>query len=324
MPRMPGALWRPLPHNGSRMSRWDILCWHTMVGSLMGTDSYFRGMAPGGTSSHFGTGPDGDIIQWVDTAYLAWANKDGSPRIISVETADVGPGFPKWNLNDGGAVPAWTPQQVEAHAQIAAWVAETHDIPPVLIPDSKPGRRGNGYHRQGVPGYKVAGGETWSSAYGKVCPGARRIAQIPQVLARAKQIAGGATNPVPEDDMAQVPQAEWDAVVKALTEPVINGKTLPSALRELHQTFFVTEHNRAGVPEDAAYPTARAIHLLRFADGNAQALRQEVAALRALVATQQGVDPDELERIIREAIAESVVQVDVNVSGGDEQPPASA
>ena len=188
MARMPGAEWRPLAKHGGAMRAFDIICIHTMVGSLMGTDSYFQS---GSANSHFGTGGDGRIIQWLDTTIQSWANANGNPHIISIENADIGPEFPKWNTNDGGAVPAFTAKQIEAIAQIVAWACRTHNIPCQIIPDAKPGRRGIGWHRQGVPGYMVAGAEQWSSARGKVCPGDRRIAQIPAIVARAKAILGG-------------------------------------------------------------------------------------------------------------------------------------
>jgi hypothetical protein len=127
MARMREALWRPIPASTTRITSYDILCWHTAVGSLWGTDAYFRQIAPG-VNSHFGVGHDGTIVQWVDTAYRSGANLNGNHHIISVETADVGTGFPAWNTNDGSAVPAWTPAQVEANAKIAAWVNKTHGI----------------------------------------------------------------------------------------------------------------------------------------------------------------------------------------------------
>jgi hypothetical protein len=68
-----------------------------------------------------------------------------------------------------------------------------------MAPDSKPESRGIAFHRQGCDGNftgyayggRVAGGELWSSAYGKVCPGDRRITQlINTILPRARQLAG--------------------------------------------------------------------------------------------------------------------------------------
>jgi hypothetical protein len=201
MARMPGAIWRPLADNWNkqpRMRAWDIFCLHTMVGTLDGTDGYFRNSAangPGyaGTESHFGVGPDGTIYQWQDTDFQAEANGAGNDHVISSENADMGAPFPKWGGSD---VPAFTPQQIEANAQIAAWCQRTHGIPLDPVPDSRRGRRGMAYHRLGVPrnkGDRVSqtGGELWSSSAGKVCPGDRRIAQVPQVRSRAIQIASG-------------------------------------------------------------------------------------------------------------------------------------
>ncbi|WGW12767.1 N-acetylmuramoyl-L-alanine amidase [Saxibacter everestensis] len=175
------------------MSAYRVVCIHTMVGSLAGTDGMFKRNGFTGTESHFGTGGDGTIYQWQDTAYSADANYLGSRTVISIENADHGPGFKPWNTS-GDNVPPFTAAQIEANAQIIAWAHKTHGIPIVLIPNTRPEHRGVGYHAQGVPGNGlVSGGVTWSKARGKVCPGRRRIAQIPQIIARAKQIAGGAS-----------------------------------------------------------------------------------------------------------------------------------
>lgn len=187
-PRYPRAKWRPLgSQTQAKMRAHDIICLHTMVGTLWGTDSYFKDNGYGGTESHFGVGHDGETLQWQDLDYSADANLNGNHRVISIETADMGEGFSKWNTN-GDNVPAWTPEQVERLADLVAWLCRQYNIPCELIPDSKPGRRGIGFHRQGVPGYVVAGGELWSTARGKVCPGQRRINQVPDVVLRARQI----------------------------------------------------------------------------------------------------------------------------------------
>ncbi len=183
----PGAYFRPLRYGTpTTMTRYDLVSYHTMVGSLAGTDSMFRahGYADG-TFSHFGVGADGLVYQWCDTAYRAAANLDGNPRIISIECADFGTGFLSWNTNDGSAVPAFTSAQISALVNLTDWICATHGIPRVEAPDSQPGSRGLGWHRKGVessppyrPGYRVNGGEHWSTSVGKVCPGDRRIAQI--------------------------------------------------------------------------------------------------------------------------------------------------
>lgn len=199
---MPGVDWRPVPEHGGAMHAHDIICIHTMVGSLWGTDAYFRKPNPQ-ANSHFGTGPDGHIIQWVDTSNQSWANLNGNGRVISIENADMGAPFPNWSGSD---VPPFTDAQVEAIAKIIAWACRTYGIPCELIPDSKPGRRGVGYHRQGIdgsyPDHRVTGGELWSRSAGKVCPGDRRVAQMRRIVDRARQLlgqapSGGGSTPPP-------------------------------------------------------------------------------------------------------------------------------
>lgn len=168
-----------------------------MVGTLAGTDAYFRREGYGGTESHFGVGGDGLVYQWQDTDHQADANLEGNHRVVSVETADHGAPFPAWSGSD---VPAWTTEQVEAIAALLAWLCRRYTIPCELIPDTRPGRRGIGYHRQGVDPWRVDGGERWSTAYGKVCPGDRRVAQIETVvIPRTREIMEDATMPTVEE-----------------------------------------------------------------------------------------------------------------------------
>lgn len=200
----PGARWHPLgAQTETRMRSHDIICLHTMVGYLASTDRYFRitnGEGFRGTESHFGVGGpwgpdlggqlDGAVWQWQDLAFKADANLDGWDRVISIETADNAPLLP-------GDIAAWSAAQVDglvalvdwlcsptAHAKCPpAWTCHRDGIPRQLIPDTLPGRRGIGWHAQGVPGVGlVTGGEQWSNAKGKVCPGARRIAQVKAVI----------------------------------------------------------------------------------------------------------------------------------------------
>lgn len=219
----PKADYRPLAeHQGqARMARHDIICLHTMVGSLKGTDRMFHENGWGGTESHFGVGGkwgdgnDGVVYQWQDTEFRADANLDGNDRIISIETGD---NFPQ----DAADIEPWTPKQLEAIVAICVWACRKYNIPPVLIPDSKPSRRGIGYHRQGVQhsggthpaGFLQPGGEKWSTKVGKECPGPKRIAQIPGIVARVKATLAGQE----EDDMPTVEQ------IVAGLKPVIQAE----------------------------------------------------------------------------------------------------
>lgn len=186
MARNPAAEWTG--ESGSLlMSRWDIFCVHTIVG-----------YAPA-KAAHFSTRGDGHLFQSRDTKYQSVANYKGNPRVIACENADFGPEFGAWDTDNGHEVPAFSPEQCETLAHLIVWVNRTHGIPIELAPDSKPGSRGIAYHRQGIPGNwagyayggLVSGGEVWTLAPGKVCPGDRRIYQlINVVIPHARALAG--------------------------------------------------------------------------------------------------------------------------------------
>lgn len=228
------------------MARHDIICLHTMVGYLSSTDAMFKRNGYGGTESHFGIGGkwgpsdpvrglEGVIFQWQDLRHTADANLDGNPRVISIETADNAPKFPK-DIED------WTPKQCESIARLvawlctpaahsscpASWLCHREGIPAVLVPDTKPSRRGIAYHQQGCTPHVVAGGELWSSADGKECPGPRRIRQITTtIIPRVKELLVAIPANPPEDDVT--PQDKKDiidgVVAKLLGQPVDNETT---------------------------------------------------------------------------------------------------
>lgn len=264
--RYPRGSYQPLgnPAAESRMLAHDLVCLHTMVGTLAGTDSMFENDGFGGTESHWGVGGDGACIQWQDMAYSADANLEGWHRVLSIENADIGaPWFPQWS---GSNVPRFSEPQAERLVDLVAWVCskEAHadcpsswachqvGIPPVFVPDSKPGRRGICVHRQGIDGNfpdtpllrgRVSGGEKWSESTGKACPGDRRILQtaneiVPAVRARLRG----------EDIMANY--SDWTAAdKKALVQDILSadmnreepegtprfqGMTLREAIKEIH------------------------------------------------------------------------------------------
>lgn len=223
MPRMPGATWLGEHSPHSAMTRYDIVCVHTIVG-----------FAPA-HAAHFSTKADGTILQSRDTAYRSAANLNGNHRIIAIENEDHGPRF-------GGTprLPAWvplTPEQVEACAKILAWAHRVHGIPLQLCPDSKPGSRGLGYHRQGIDGNfggyrfpgRVDGGEVWTSSFGKVCPTDVRIAQLPKILARAKALVQG-----DDDDMNDADRKMLAAVAAATTKIGGDVTSLAARVEALH------------------------------------------------------------------------------------------
>jgi hypothetical protein len=176
----------------------------------------FHANGYGGTESHFGVGENGETEQWQDLKYSADANLDGWYRVVSIETADYGGVFGKWDTKNAANVPAWTDAQIERLVAMMVWFCrkETHancpttwechksGVPCVVIPDSKPGRRGIGYHKQGCDPYRVAGGEKWSSAYGKECPSDKRINQLRTIVVpRAQKILAATGGTGEELDM---------------------------------------------------------------------------------------------------------------------------
>lgn len=213
MARMPAADWLGEQSPRTPMTRWDIVCVHTIVG-----------YAPA-HAAHFSTWADGRIGQSRDTAYRSAANLNGNHRVIAIENEDHGRAFGPWSGSD---VPPLTSAQVLANAQILAWAHEEHGVPLQLCPDSRPGSRGLAYHRQGVDGnfgtYRFAGratgGEVWTSAYGKVCPGDARIAQLPDILDAAKTIVRGGSTDQEGDDM-QLDDRIYDDEKKATVGGVL-------------------------------------------------------------------------------------------------------
>lgn len=233
MARYPKADWRPLaadPSHQALMDAHDGIVLHTMVGTLDGTDSMFHQDGYTGTESHFGVGPDGTVYQWTDTARTADAQLDGTHRLLSIETADMGGPFPPWT---GSNVPAWTEKQLDAIAGIVAWAAKEHSFPLTPMANSKPGQRGVGWHRLGIdsspafqPGYRVAGGEHWSTSLGKACPGDRRIAQVPEVIRRAKQLLIEGDDMNGNDPLYPVAHPTGPTILAALQEAYEAKETL--------------------------------------------------------------------------------------------------
>lgn len=205
-----------------------------MVGNLTGTDSMFHQNGWGGTESHFGIGgpwgdgKDGVVYQWGDTAYRADANLDGNHHVISIETGDNAPAH-------ASDIKPWTEKQLDAIVDVVAWACQKHDIPAVLIPDTKPGRRGIGFHQQGVEhsdgvgthkDFLVKGGERWSKAIGKECPAPARIKQVKEIVVPrvAARLRG-------EDDEMALDAKETRAAAKAgfldaLDEKVIENQPI--------------------------------------------------------------------------------------------------
>ncbi|MFF4523460.1 peptidoglycan-binding protein [Streptomyces bluensis] len=168
MARMPGAEWRPISVNYTDGGQAEVrgVVVHIMAGTFEGTDSWFRNRAAK-ASSHFGTSKTGRLRQWVDTADRAWAQAGGNPSWLSVE-------------NEGKGGDTLTEAQLDANARVLAWANEKYGVP-LQVTHSTSGR-GLGYH--------AMGGSAWGGHTS--CPGPRIVAQLAEIVRRAKVIAGDA------------------------------------------------------------------------------------------------------------------------------------
>lgn len=159
---------------------------------------YFN--AEGRPDSHTYVRYDGSVEQYVHDDYWAFADLEGNDASFSVESQGMGDG-------------SWSDAQLETIAQIYAWQVKTRGVRVKLATDSKVGisSQGLAWHRLGVNGNFPAlpsplagreergGGMLWSKSFGKVCPGEKRILQVPAIYDRALQIIGAkpVDNPIP-------------------------------------------------------------------------------------------------------------------------------
>lgn len=199
---------KPFSRDGGTLWTPDIVCVHTMVGSLFGSWSW---AASKGTVWHFGTSGSGQCLQCLPLNRRSGANLYGNHRVIAIENADMGVGFGSWN-GQCGSVPPFTAAQKAKLIQLIAWICIAKNIPPVLIPDTRPGRRGIAYHRQGCNPWRCGSCELWSKAYGKCCPDNARIHQlIYEIIPAVANIVRGGGIPVPAPTpIPEVPTLEDD------------------------------------------------------------------------------------------------------------------
>lgn len=180
--RLDWALWRPLSRNFTARARrrTDGVVLHVAVSEAASLHGWFSN-PKAYASSHLYVRRDGTVEQYIDLDQIAWAQKDGDLRCLSVET-------------QGGAAGEWTDAQLRSLARIVRETSAHYGFP-LRVMGSSRGERGVGYHLLGVPATKAqkaagvsqTGGELWSGAVGKVCPGPDRVKQVGRIVA----LAGG-------------------------------------------------------------------------------------------------------------------------------------
>lgn len=170
--RYPRATWRPVTNHGGSIDTWLGLVLHVETGTASPWSTFAN--PADGASSHFAVGNgvngfgEGAVEQYVDTGTESWAQVAGNGSYLSVET-------------EGKTGEALDADQIEALAQLYAWLHTVHGIPLVL--STAPGEPGFGWHGMG--------GDAWGGHFD--CPGAPRIAQRQTILNRAAQILTSTT-----------------------------------------------------------------------------------------------------------------------------------
>lgn len=314
--KYPDMRWRPLGQQGEpSMTAHDLIIVHTMVGYLYSTDVMFRQGGYDGTESHYGIGGpwgadasrdlDGVVYGWQDLGHGADANLEANRVAISIETADNAPAR-------AADIRPWSPRQAESLARLIAWLCsvETHagcptswtchanGIPLALVPDSKPGRRGVAYHRQGIDPWRVSGGQRWSTSRGKECPGTVRIRQLSEeIIPRARQIQNGGDMPLDEKDVDLLLDSKASDIIphEALDKDPTTGKYPPTDPANPNRApkSNLAETNRV------ARQNRRSLLKLETQVGE---LQGDVADLRTLLASLTGtVDLNAVRAAILEA-----------------------
>lgn len=262
----PDAVRKPLTvpnraRNKVRMHKPVRINFHTAVSNSTSIFGFFNSTGAKGVFSHFYVRKDGTVEQYQDTDYTAACDLDGNADTISIETWDgYRTGYPGYWKSDTD-VPPWNAAQVEALTKLTRWIVRTHpSIPSRLAKDNRRGTSSYGFswHRLGVvgaPGFvsRTNAGLTYSLARGKVCPGTRRINQIPAILKAATSevlsTPSASSNDIEEYIMSMTPEAK-QAFVNEIALAVWNMQITAGGKKSVIQA--IAESNVKDTAQSAA------------------------------------------------------------------------
>lgn len=205
----PKATKRPIPEANSQP---DIkprgICLHTAVSNSKSLFGFWTSPGSDGVESHFYLQKEGTAEQYVGTETRADCQVDGNPYCISVECWD-GAGV-VWTRD--ADIPGYNSAQIAWLVEFLAWAHLEHGIPLRLM--RYMGDSGIGYHRQFI------GPRPSFATKPRACPGNRKVAQIPGIIALAnKRVAELKNPPKPppplEDEVT--PQDRADIAAAVLT-----------------------------------------------------------------------------------------------------------
>lgn len=172
----PGAIYQPISaaQFGGRARRRKG---RGFIGHVAVSES--QNLRPSSTAAdwHFyipRVGPN--FYQYVDLDFVAYAQLEGNADLVSAET--------QGGVHGPDTEP-WSPFQVATLAHIFKYLHDSESVPLRLMASSAASEKGFGYHRLGIDPWRLPNTQKWSSSRGKLCPGAAKIAQAPQVVALA-------------------------------------------------------------------------------------------------------------------------------------------
>lgn len=185
----PFARWRPVgPHSTTPITSIGLVL-HVNQGESDPWNTFEAGLANSHWQVNDGTdGPDGELVQYVDSDLDSWAQVDGNQSYHSMETG----GFNTTPL---------TPKQVATAVRLYAWGHVVYGWPFQLA--EAPGQPGFGWHGMG--------GVSWGNH--PFCPGEPRKAQRAGILAAARALL----EPKPPPPILEGEPMKWiiDPITKA-------------------------------------------------------------------------------------------------------------
>lgn len=239
------------------------------------------------------------FYQYVDLDYVAYAQLDGNADCVSAET--------QGGVHNPDSEP-WSDFQIATLAHILKYLHDSEGIPLRLMQSSAAAERGFGYHRLGIDPWRKAGTQKWSSARGKLCPGAGKIAQTPRVVALAAGSTGSAPTTGDDDDMPTL-QEIHDAIWFGTS----GARLLPNYARAADGSqgewaFTLLGWMQTRVAQDTAAQVA--------------SLTGEIAGLTAALeqlakAPGQAVDLAAVREASRAGTADAIKAIDVTVNTGE-------
>lgn len=221
MARYPAAAWKPLPENARQRRitpRAFIL--HTAVDGRGDTDleDYFR-RGDVGAESHFWVPFRKPLVQMMDTAVEANANRVADRWAISAETEDDSAGK--------SHIAPWNDKQIREIIDLIEWAIRTHNIPRRACESAYlPGAAGIGYHSMPMrERFDGTANNPWTSYQGKTCPGDARVQQFYDVILPA--VLAGGDESQEDDDMpySTWPQEDKDALLRDIRKALLYDLT---------------------------------------------------------------------------------------------------